>query len=195
MGDLEFSNQLLRHNFNVELISNNAINAGTKAKYKIRRLKQHKKKSPLSSKIEKRRPSQRPINYDNTNNEFQEHPSRINGKYVSNHKFSDDKSYGDAYSHSNYDKNSEYYKSMMSSNQDPMVHEMHHKHRYHHKNRDKSMTKSYYDVENSYRNSDSQDIKHHTSKSPKTGKRKSKKKKLSTYKDGQVMYPFIAKDI
>jgi len=76
--DLEFSNQLLRHNFNVELISNNAINAGTKAQYKIRRLKQPKKRSPLSSKIEIRRPVQRPINYDNSRNEPQEHRSNLN---------------------------------------------------------------------------------------------------------------------
>merc|ERR1711976_1090155 len=109
------------------------------------------------------------------------------------HKYSEEKSYVDAYSHSNYDKTSEYYRSRLSSNQEQLVPELHNKNRYHHKNRDKSMIKSYYEVDNSYQNSDSQNIKHHASKSPKTGKRKSKKKKHSAFKDGQVMYPFIAK--
>lgn len=63
--DLEFSNQLLRHNFNVELISNTADSHGSKTRYKIRRIKQHKKRSPFSSKLYKKL-SQDKIHFNST---------------------------------------------------------------------------------------------------------------------------------
>ena len=76
--DLEFSNQLLRHNFKVELISSNVLNQGTRAKYKIRRLKQPRKRSPLSSKIEKRVPSTHQIHYNNnTRTDFRDNRNTL----------------------------------------------------------------------------------------------------------------------